>query len=169
MKGKSASLEARESAFQAYRECGGNVEATLRRLREIGYSLSKPTLYDWIRKFNFKERLARADLKAQEARDAALTTEEQLLSSLIQQKEKYEAYFDGLGRAVDNQAQYAYTNLVKTIIDIKAKMGADRAALFLTFLKDLVSYLAAEDPEAVPFIERNFDDFVAHAREKYGS
>ena len=79
-KGKSADLEARQLAFDCYCECGGNVEATLRKLKENEYSLSKPSLYDWIDKFNFKERQAAADLKRQAARDASLTTEETLLA-----------------------------------------------------------------------------------------
>lgn len=121
MKGKSASLEARETAFQCYRECGGGIEAAVRALKKKGYSISKPTLYDWIEKFNFKERLAAADEKMREAKDAGLTTEAALLADLKRQKDKYEKYFESLGNTIDNQAQYAYANLIKTIIDLIRK------------------------------------------------
>ena len=44
-----------------------------------------------------------------------------------------------------------------------------KSGLFLEFFKDMVSYLTKEDPEAVPFVERNFDDFIAFAKAKYGA
>lgn len=169
-KGKSADLELRELAFQLYYESGGNKELTLRKLQEKGYSISKPTLYDWIEKYNFDERMARLDHKAKTAKDAAaLSIEDQLLTELLKQKEKYEAYFESLGHKVDNQAVYAYSHLLNTILDIKTKIGAFKSSLFLDFMKDFVSYLSKEDIEAVNYIERNFDGFVSFAREKYGA
>lgn len=169
MKGKSADLELREKAFRIYRECGGNKEMTLRALDSEGYSISKPTLYDWIKKYNFDERLTSADLKTQKANDAVLAMEQKILADLLKQKEKYERFFDGLGAAIDNQALYAYNNLISTIVSVKAKLGADRAALFTEFLKDFVGYLTQNSPEAVKALEEQFDGFVEFAREKYGA
>lgn len=126
MKGKSASLEARETAFQCYRECGGNVEAAVRAMKKKGYSLSKPAFYEWLEKYNFKERLAAADAKAHEAKDAALTTEAMLLVDLKRQKDKYEKYFESIGSSIDNQAQYAYANLIKTIIELVRKCKPEK-------------------------------------------
>ncbi len=168
MKGKSADHEFRERAFRVYRECGGNKELTVKRLAGEGYRISKPTLYDWISKYNFDERMARADEKARETKDAAHTTEARLLSDLLRQKEKYEKYFDGLGTGIDNQAQYAYTSLVKTIVDIKTKIGADRAALFMDFIKDLIGYLSTVDMSAVGALEKHADGFAEFARDNYG-
>lgn len=168
-KGKSADLELRELAFQIYRECGGNKELTIRKLEEEGYTISKPTLYDWIKKFNFDERMTNADLKVQAAKDAGLSNEELILIDLNKQKGKYERYFERLGVRIDNQAQYAYNNLVITILNIKSKIGADKASLFMEFMRELVGYLSKEDPEAVQIIERNLDAFAAHVKEKYGS
>ncbi|TAN60747.1 hypothetical protein EPN18_07980 [bacterium] len=167
MKGKSADIEFREKAFQAYRECGGNVEASIKKLKSWGYSASKPTFYALIDRCNFKERLTAVDAQTQEATDAALTTEERLLTSLLRQKEKYERYFERIGATIDNQAQYAYTSLVTTIISIKTKLGADRHALALQFLKDLVIFLQKEDASAVPVIEKNLDAFGTYVKEKY--
>ena len=169
MKGKSANLEAREAAFQAYRECGGNIEAAVRALKKKGYSLSKPTLYDWMEKYNFKERLAEADSKAQEAKDVGLTTEAMLLVDLTRQKKKYETYFEGLGNTIDNQAQYAYANLIKTIIDVKARTASDKAGLYLEFLRELVAYMVAHDQEAAQAIERHLDGFSDYAKGKYAA
>lgn len=169
MKGKSADIEARELTFKVYRECGGNVEMTLRELDKQGYKISKPTLYDWIEKFDFKGRMAQADIKAQEARDLDLTLEMQVLSSLNAQKVKFEKYFESLGTKIDTQAQYAYSNVLMTMINIKAKLGADKKNTFLDFMRDFVNYLSKEDVEAVPYMERNFDGFVSFAREKYGN
>lgn len=167
MKGKSADLEFREKAFQAYRECGGNIEGSIKKLKAWGHSASKPTFYALIEKFNFKERLATVDVKTREAKDAALTTEERLLTDLMRQKDKYERYFESIGTAIDNQAQYAYTSLVTTIVSIKAKLGADRQAMALQFLKDTVLFLQKEDPDAVPVIEKNLDAFAAFMKERY--
>lgn len=171
MKGKSADLELRELAFQLYYECGGNKEMTLRKLQERGYSISKPTLYDWIEKFNFDERVSALDLKTREAKDAkAISIEDLLLTELLKQKENYEEYFRSLQKGkVDNQAMYAYANILNTLLDLKTKLGSQKATLFLDFLKDLVLYLSKEDLEAVEFIDRNFDGFVAFAKEKYGA
>lgn len=169
MKGKSASLEARETAFQCFRDCGGNVEAAVRAMKKKGYPLSKPAFYDWMEKYNFKERLVSADAKAHEARDAAIATEAQLLVDLNRQKGKYEKYFESMGNTIDNQAQYAYANLIKTIIDVKAKLEADKGALVLEFLKELVAYLVQHDNEAAQMIERNLDGFASYTREKYAA
>jgi len=167
MKGKSADLEYREKAFAAYRENGGNVEAAIRAMKAQGYSISKPTFYSFIEHFNFKERLTAADAKAQEAKDAALATEEKMLTALVKQKEKYERYFESIGSKVDNQAQYAYTSIITAIINIKGKLGAERSSLALQFLRDFVVFLQKEDPAAVPLIEKHLDTFAAFVKERY--
>lgn len=167
LKGKSADLEYREKAFAAYRESGGNVEAAIRAMKAQGYSVSKPTFYSFIEQFNFKERLSAADAKAQEARDAALTTEEKLLTDLMRQKDNYERYFASIGSRIDNQAQYAYTSLITTIINIKGRLGAARSSLALQFLRDFIIFLQKEDPAAVPVIEKNLDMFAAFVKERY--
>lgn len=171
MKGKSADLELRELAFQLYYESGGNKELTLRKLEERGYTISKPTLYDWIEKFGFDERMTGLTKKNQEARDAkVMSIEDLLLTELINQKSNYEEFFRTLPKGkVDTQAMYAYTNILNTLLDLKTKLGSQKASLFLDFLKDFITYLSKEDLAAVDYIERNFDGFVAFAREKYGA
>lgn len=171
MAGKSYLAENRELSYRTWRECGQNIELTLRTLKEKhALSITKPTLYGWIEKFDWKGRAARAETEEQRANDAVVSSDSRMVLDLEKQKGKYERYFDSLGEtATDTQAMYAYTNLVKTIIDIKTRIGAYKAALFLEFLRDLIDWLSKHDPEAVPIMERSFDDFIAFAREKYGS
>lgn len=122
MKGKSYIAENRELAFKAYCVEGGNVEATLRRLeKEQGLKLSKPTFYDWMKKYNFEERLEKVDAERQKTKDSQISFEEKMLNDLIVQKEKYEKYFETLA-GIDNQAQYAYTNIIKTIMEVRKKL-----------------------------------------------
>ncbi len=121
MKGKSFIAENRELAFRKYCECGGNVELTLRELEKEGLKLSKKTFYEWMKKFNFEERRAKIDTERQKVNDSQISFEEKMLSDLLKQKEKYETYFDSIN-LIDNQAQFAYANIIKTIIDLSRKM-----------------------------------------------
>lgn len=170
MKGKSYKAENRDLAFRIYCECGGNVEMCLRELRKQGLSLSKPTIYEWIKKYNFEDRRTAVDAEKQKVSDIQMSFEDQMLSDLIKQKEKYEIYFDSLGKnTIDNQAQFAYAGIIGKIFDMRAKMSSYKASVFIGFMKDLVNYLGKNDPDAVPVIERNFDDFMNYAKEKYAA
>lgn len=168
MKGKSYIAENRELAFSFYCEEGGNVEGTLRRLEKVGLKLSKNTFYEWMKKFNFEERLKNIDAERQRTKDSQISFEEKMINTLLDQQKTYEDYFKTL-TVPDHQAQYAYAGIIKTILDIRAKMGSFKSALFLDFMKDMISFLTKNDPEAVPFMDRNFDDFINFAKEKYGS
>jgi hypothetical protein len=168
MKGKSLIAENRELSFKVYCQSGGNVELTLRELEKRGLKLSKPTFYAWLEKYNFVERMRKIDSERQQAQDAEETFEESMMKALLDQKKAYEKYFLVI-TTPDHQAQYAYTGIIKAVLDIRSKMGSFKAALFLDFMKDLITYLSKNDSEAVPAIERNFDDFVQFAKEKYGS
>ncbi len=168
MKGKSYIAENRELAFRLYCECGGNVEAALRALEKAGLKLSKPTFYEWMRKYNFGARRGKVDAETQKTADSQISFEAQMMNALLKQKDKYEAYFDTL-TIPDHQAQYAYAGVIKTIFDIRTKTAAFKTSLFVDFMKDLVNFYSKNDPEVVPMIERNFDDFMTFAREKYAA
>lgn len=47
------------------------------------------------------------------------------------------------------------------------KSTAQRAALFLDFVRDLIEYGSRNDPELVRAVEGNFDDLIQWGREKY--
>lgn len=124
MPGKSYIAETRELAFRTWRAQGENVEQTVKTLKkEHGVGVTKPTIYGWMEKFNWKERATRADAEAQKTRDVIVSDEERILADLEKQRKKYEQYFETLGvAAIDPQATYAYNSLAKTITDIKCKM-----------------------------------------------
>lgn len=170
MANRSYQVETREDAYETWRACGQNVEQALAALRSKGYSISKPTLYDWMEKYGWKDRATRAEVYEKKTGDQAMSAEARALASLEKVQERYEQYFDTLGVGkVDNQAMFAYTGIVKSITDIKAKTGAVKAALFLDFMKDLIEWLGKNDPDAIDAIERNFDDFVRYAQETYAA
>lgn len=159
-----------EAAYQAWRKCGQNVEMTLRDLARQGYRISKPTVYDWKEKYGWEDRAARAEAEERKAADAVAGAEGRAIASLEKVQGRYEKYFETLGEAkVDNQAMFAYTGVVKSITEIKAKMGAFKSAIFVDFMRDLIDWLARNDPDCLTAIEKNFDGFVAHAKEKYGA
>ena len=169
-KGKSVFTESRELAFQTYRECGGNKELTLRELEKKGLKLSKPTLYEWIEKFNFDGRLKNIDAVATEASDEKIHYRERILLDLKKQKTRYDKFFESLPEGqIDTQATYAYNSLCKTISDIQKDLRSERPQIFLEFIKDLVAYLGKQDPAALAVLEKNFDDFISASREKYAS
>jgi hypothetical protein len=166
-KGKSVFAESRELAFSCYRKCGGNVEATLRGLEKEGLKLSKPTLYEWMEKYNFKERLKNADAVAQEASDAKIQYREKILLDLKKQKERYDKFFESLAEnAIDTQATYAYNSLCKTISDIQRDLDSKpdlyrMAPLvmdgFVQFVKKVVKEQASQEM-VFGLIDRFFDE-----------
>ncbi len=176
MKGKSLIAENLELAFQTWRASGQSVGQTIRTLKtEHDFAVSRPTLYEWIEKYHWKERAAMAEAEERQAKDANLSGEEKMLAALVTQKERYEKYFANLGYdkngrpEIDTQATYAYNNLIASLVSIRQRTGEYKAELFLDFMKDLIGYLNKNDPDAVPAIERNFDEFITYAKEKYRS
>jgi len=167
MAGKSYIAETRELAFRTWRECGQNVELTIKAMKDRhDIPITKPTLYAWMEKFNWRERAARAETEEQRVNDAVVSDEAKILADLEKQKAKYERFFETLGEgAVDNQATYAYTNLVKTISDIKIRcrgpeVKVDRPTLFMEALEFVAGFLKERDPEGLKVLARNFDGIV---------
>jgi hypothetical protein len=168
---KSYIAENRELAYRIWRECGQNIELALRKLRQHpqGFPLSKPTLYDWMETYNWKDRAAKAETEEQRATDAVVSAEGKAIAALESVQQNYEAYFKTLGASkVDNQAMFAYTGVVKAVMELKAKTSAYKASFFLEFMKDLVEWLAKNDPDGLAVSERNFDDLAAWARARHG-
>jgi len=117
----SAKVEARETAYRTWCECGQNLSETERRLnRDCGLPVSRQTLTEWRDKYDWPGRAARAEA-AVAIQDAA-TNPQSFLSALLEQKERYEEYFKTLpiGK-IDNQALFAYSNILKTLVDLSAK------------------------------------------------
>lgn len=51
----------------------------------------------------------------------------------------------------------------------EVNIGSLKMEMFLEFMREFIGYLNRNDREAVPVIEKNFDNFMQFAREKYGS
>ena len=116
--------EYHDLCFKVFCQFGGkNREAMIRELKKQGCEITRPTLEAWIKELNMEERLKQADGEKQKVSDSQISFEEKMLLALIQQKEKYEKYFESLPiNSMDNQAQFAYANIIKTIIDLSRKL-----------------------------------------------
>ncbi len=108
-------------AYDIYCDKGGNVSQTIIELERRGLRLSRPTMDKWITDYRFKERFQDANAERQRAADNQLTFEQRMMSKLVSQIEKYEKYLDET-TGVDNQATYAYTNLLKVVVELSRKI-----------------------------------------------
>jgi hypothetical protein len=121
VKGKSLIAENLELAYQTWRECGQNDTETARRLEAKGFKLSRQTVIEWKEKYNWLERSARVEAEDQRARSATDNLQTKLLTSLVIQQQRYDAYFTTIAPRIDTYAITAYTALVKTIAEIDRK------------------------------------------------
>jgi hypothetical protein len=174
MAGKSYITETRELAYRTWRECGQNIELTIKTMKERqNIPITKPTIYAWKEKFNWEERAARAETEEQRVKDVILSDESKILADLEKQRQKYERYFDSMGdTAIDPQATYAYNSLAKTITDIKARsmgtsVAVDKPALFMESMEFIAGYLKGKDPEGLKVLAHNFDGIIEAFKEKH--
>lgn len=169
--GRSIDEEIKEKAFQLWRKNGQSPTKVARVLADQGHVITRQTIDAWANdpECDWKGRSARADAVEQEAKDPELSGEERMIAALSRQAKRYEEYFETLTvKNMDSQAVYAYTNLISTLQSIRQKTDAFRAEVFLDFLKELIGWLAKNDPDSVAAIEKNFDDFALYAKERYG-
>lgn len=169
MKGKSLIAENLELAYQTWRKCGQSPVLTIKTLNEEHeFNLSRVTLDAWIKDNGWKERADRAEEIERRAKDPNLSGEEKMISALVSEQQKYETYFETVPIVQrDPQMTYAYTHLITTVQNIRQKTAAHKAEMFTAFMRDLIGWLNLNDPGSVPAIEKNFDDFIAFAKEKY--
>ncbi len=102
-----------ELAFEIFRAHGGNKGRTIASLAGRGLRISRPTLDRWAKQNSFQERLV--------AGDSRFSFEERMMLKLVAQIENYEKYF-AAKTEMDNQAVHAYTNLLKTVIELSRKL-----------------------------------------------
>jgi hypothetical protein len=112
--------ENRELAFEVFRLFGGRgVERMLGRLKWAhDIDISERTLYEWKTEGRWEERL---DAEARGA-EQVLTVREKMLASVLALIEKHERQFSKEGAIADAQATYAYTNLLRTAMELASKM-----------------------------------------------
>jgi transposase-like protein len=174
----------REYSFEIVDRCEGLYVNGGKTLDEIAKSsgVSVSQVERWAKKYEWRKK--RDDLKARsmKAQDEvrALMREEILLEDLVHQRDLMKKYFADkeVMEKADTQMMYAYTNVTDSICKMLADMRkrdealrtvqrVDRPQLFLDFMRDLVLFLKDRDPTALTGVEKNFDEFIQFAKEKY--
>jgi transposase-like protein len=124
---KRITPEARELAFRLYAENGGrDIPKVLERLRRNhGVDITEQTLHEWKRQGGWKERMEQSLEGRREFHDRELVgLEERMMGRLIRQIEKYELYMQA--PHVDNQASFAYTNMIRTAIELAGRIRPEK-------------------------------------------
>ena len=143
MTGALYGVGTQEEAYRTWRVCGRSPMATVNELRRKGFHLTRDTIYAWMTKFSWKERADRAEAEERRVREAMGEEAAGLVADLERQKARYERFFDSLGEGVDNQGIYAYTTIIKAIVEAKKKAKPDLYAMtplvmdrFVRFIKE---------------------------------
>lgn len=99
---------------------------------------------------------------------------EQVKRRVDYRKTLYEVRDGLLKKAQDNTDPQVIHALgaLQRIIDAEEKIGVQEEAppnpeIFLGFMRDMVTFLKDKDPEALTALEKNFDEFITFAKEKY--
>lgn len=103
-------------AFNVYCEKNGNMSQTLIELERRGLPVCRKTLTRWAAENRFKDGLKPESGRQQKD----IPFDQQMISKLVAQIDKYERYFESI-ESIDNRAVYAYTNLLKTIVELGRK------------------------------------------------
>jgi len=174
----------REYSFEVVDQCEGlyvNGDKTLEEIVKLK-KISPAQVQRWAKKYEWKKKRGEFRQRASKAQEEtrALMREEILLEDLVHQRDLMKRYFEGkeVMDKADTQMMYAYTNVTDSICKILADMRkrdeslrgmqkGDRPQMFLDFFKDLVSYLKEHDAGALAALEKNFDEFITFAKEKY--
>jgi transposase-like protein len=145
-----------------------------------GVSISQ--VQRWAKEETWKEGKEKFQERINKAREdtRVLMREEILIEDLVHQRDLMKKYFEGkeVMEKADTQMMYAYTNVTDSICKILADMRkrdealrsvqkVDRPQLFLDFMRDLVSFLKDRDPAGLESLEKNFDEFISFAKQKY--
>ena len=177
-------MSRKEYSFEVVDKCEGLYVNDGKTLDEIAGSsgVSAAQLQRWLTKYEWKTKKEQFKSRIMTAKEEtrALIREEILLQDLVHQKDLLKGYFDGRDvlEKGDIQAMYAFTNVTDSICKLLADMRKrdetlrgtqkiDRPQMFLDFMRDLVSFLKDRDEAALSALEKNFDDFIAFAKEKY--
>ena len=175
----------REYSFEIRDRCEGfyvNDGKTLDEIVQLsGVSISQ--VERWYKKDEWKTKREQFRNRASRAQEEAraLMREEILLQDLVNQKNLLDHYFkEREYDKADSNTLSNYINIVtnisKLLQDIRKRdeglrnaQKADRPQLFLDFVRDLVLFLKDRDPAALTELEKNFDEFIAFAKEKYAN
>lgn len=164
----------KQIAYDAWRLCGQNLVETARALkRDHSFKVTRQTLASWRDEYDWEGRAARAEAEENRLAEAADISDAAIMNALLKQKKNYEDYFSTLpaGR-IDNQAVYAYSNLLKKIVDIRPRddgpaVDIDRPKLFLEDLQFIAEILKEIDPEGLKVFGRSIDTIIARFKESH--
>ena len=175
----------REYSFEIVDQCEGLYVQDGKTQDEISKekSVSIAQVQRWAKKYKWKEKREEYRQRIQKAQEEtrAIVREEVLLQDLVKQKVMMDDYFkDRIYDKGDSNTVGNYINIINNISKLLADMRkrdealhglqkADRPQLFLDFMRDLVSFLKDRDPDALSALEKNFDEFIAFAKEKYAN
>jgi len=111
--------ENREAAYRVYALFGGkNIRQILGRLEwKHGLKISAQTLYEWKDEGGWDKRIAES------AAEDELTFNERMLGRVLRLIERYDRHFAAEGPARDAQTAYAYTNLIRTAMELRRRMN----------------------------------------------
>ena len=163
MRGSRHATEAREEAYRSWRACGRSPMKAVLDLERKGFSIGRTAIQEWVRRFSWKERAARADAEEERAREAVGEETARLLADLERQRAKYERFFEGLeDGGVNNQAIYAYTILIKTIGDVKKKAAVkpDLYAMTPVVMDRFVRFIKAHATEKERAVQDALFDLI---------
>ena len=164
----------KQIAYDTWRRCGHNLVDTVRVLKsENNFTVTRQTLASWRDEYDWEARAARAEAEEKSLSESTDISDNALLNSLLKQKANYERYFETLpaGR-IDNQAVYAYSNLLKKIVDIRPKedgstVDIDRPKLFLEDMDFIAKTLKEIDPEGLKVLGRSIDVIIARFKDAH--
>jgi hypothetical protein len=111
--------ENREAAYTVYALFGGrNIKQILGRLEwKHGLRISAQTLYEWKKEGKWDARIAVG------GEQDVLTFNERMLKRVLRLIGMYDRHFASGDSAKDAQAAYAYTNLIRTAMELKRRMN----------------------------------------------
>ena len=134
-------------------------------------SWSRQLLYGpdgWIQKYGWEARRAKADAKRQELTDAIASTEELMVRALTSALGSLTEKIESAGSLVKAEDVTQLNKISSTLNTIRKRMAEggsyDRAAVFLEFLKELVSFLAEKDQALAEATEEYLDEFIERVK-----
>lgn len=149
-------------------------------LKEQGFEISKSSLHRY--GTEFEQRLSAIKIATEQARAVVEIAGDdrgdmnEALIALVQEKafhvlvkldeDEKNLLLPKLGVMIAKLSK-ASVGQKKWSSEAKTKAEIFKAGLFMEFMKDFVGWLSRNDATAVGVIERNFDPFMAYAKEKY--
>lgn len=156
---------------------GLSLDKIIKEMRKEYPGFAKETVRSWIKDGDWESERADYQRKQLEREKKLLSLEDDLMDSLLAQKERYEKKFAAAVDGIDTQDNFGYVKVIellnKTLERRAQKSGGevkiDKPALFLEFLGEFSTFVAPQDPEAASVLERYIDPFIEIIKKKYAT